>query len=175
MKFKQIIEKAVNGEKLSNDEISSLKSIDPDNMLTEITSLKNQICELENAPLSDNEKLQKTIDALTAERDQLNRDFSRLSRQCRIAEIARDSGCNEPEYLDYLTQRANVDLADETAVRNFVSGLRETHPACFTSQLKSGGGCGIVSTADPAENISSPPVSRIDFLVQSLCNAPFKE
>lgn len=178
MNFKDLIEKIISGEKISAEELASLRQYDPEPLQKEIASLQKQISELSDGSLSENGRLLNALKEMTADRDDLSEKLNQLSRRKRIEEIARFSGCEETDYLEFIFNRSNIDIHDEEAVKTMIAELKESHPGCFASQIKSGGGSGI---ADPGNTLyersgsDADNVSRLDHIIFNLGQVPFEE
>lgn len=133
MKISELIAKALRREELNALERAELEQCDPD-------ALKEKLDELERSRMSREEALQQDLAAANAERDALRSERDRLVRRERIAAIAAEAGCTEPEYLDFLASRRAVALEDEDAVKSFVAEVERENPHCFRSRLRSGSG-----------------------------------
>ncbi|GEM_PF-1166056 len=176
MDLTSLWKKAVGSSTLSDAEKETLYGIDPGALQASVAALQKQLDAAENAQLSETEKLQKELTRLRDERETLDRNFRALSRRNRVGEIARQFGCDEPDYLDFLAGRSDVDLEDENAVSTMVEGLKKSHPAVFSSQLKSGGGAGVTEALERRENhLPHDAESRLGVLMQTIGKVPFQE
>ena len=179
MNFKKLIEKISSGEAISAGELAALKQYDPEVLQQEISTLKKELAELGDSNLSENSRLLNELKLMTADRDTLSEKLRALSRRSRIEEIARSSGCEEIDYLDFLFGKADVDLADQTAVDALIDELKATHPGCFASQLKSGGGAGIADPENPAGTAATAAncgtEDRLGKIIFNLGQVPFEE
>ena len=154
----------------------TLAGFDPDALREQLAEAQKKLDDAENAQLSETEKLQKELAQLRAEREDIDAKFRTLARRGRIERIARDHGCDDPEYLDFLAGKRSVDLDDDNAVSAMMEELKKTHPFAFFSHLQSGGGSGSAEALDPGEErAGSDPVSRIGVLMQSIGKVPFQE
>ncbi|MCQ2377602.1 MAG: hypothetical protein MJ016_00115 [Victivallaceae bacterium] len=150
---------------------------DPDAMSREIAELRRKLDAAENAQLSETEKMQKALDGALAEREEIEKKYRALERRNKIDRIARDAGCADADYLDFLAGKRAVDLDDEAAVAAMIGDLTKSHPSAFFSRLQSGGGSGCAETLerDDGECAFPDPVSRIGALMQTIGKVPFKE
>lgn len=165
MKLKELIIKALNGGELNALERAELENFDPD-------ALKSQLDELERAKLSREEGLQRDLDAANAERETLRRERDGLLRRNRIAELAADSGCTDPDYLDYLADKAELALDDAEAVKKFLDRTERENPHCFRSRLKPGTGAPAPAPAAGSGVSVRPTPDRIGEIMEALGAAP---
>ena len=164
MKLRELIVKALNGAELNALERAELEKFDPD-------ALKARLDEAERARLSREEALQRDLDAANSERDALRKERDALVRRDRIATLAADSGCTDPDYLDFLARKSGVELEDEAAVKEFLARTERDNPHCFRSRLKPGTGAPLPAHA--ASGGASPAVpDRIGAIVEALGGAP---
>ena len=166
MKLKDLITKALNGAELNALERAELEKFDPD-------ALKARADEAERARLSHEEALQRDLDAANAERETLQKERDALVRRNRIGALAADSGCTDPDYLDFLARKAELDLDDEAAVREFLARTERETPYCFRSRLKPGTGAA-APVGKTAGNKPSAP-DRIGAIAEALVGAPEAE
>lgn len=165
MKIKEIIAKALRREELNALERAELEKFDPD-------ALRSKLDELERSKLSREEALQHDLAAVQSERDALRAERDALVRRDRIAAIAAEAGCTEPEYLDFLASRRGVALEDAEAVRAFVAAAERDNPHCFRSRLRPGSGS--ARSAEQPETAAAAPTraDRIGAIVTALGDAP---
>ncbi len=162
MKLKELIARALRREELNALERAELENFDPD-------ALREKLDELERSRLSREEALQRDLEAAAAEREQLRAERDGLLRKNRIAAIAADCGCTDPEYLDFLAGRQTVDINDPAAVAKFVARTERDSPHCFRSRLRPGSGTPATSAAG-AGNEAVP--DRIGAIAAALGTAP---
>ena len=125
--------------------------------------------ELENF---DADSLVEEKNDLTRERDQLKSEQAGFKRGEQLRKIAEHFHCSDPDYLDFLASRNDLDLADEKAVRDFVSNMQKNSPHCFYSTVKSGGGTAAPAVENNAGNVEIPSYDRIGRIAASLVHAP---
>ncbi|MBP5530896.1 MAG: hypothetical protein J6Y54_02550, partial [Lentisphaeria bacterium] len=133
MNIKPLIAKLLDRGELNALERAELENFDPD-------ALRAKLDELERSRLSREEALQQDLAAAQAERDKLRAECGALVRRERIGAIAAESGCTEPEYLDFLAARREVALDDPAAVKSFIAEVERANPHCFRSRLRHGSG-----------------------------------
>ena len=133
---------------------------------TELNALERAELENFDADLAVQER-----DAVLQEHNQLKMEHASLKRAKRLQEISDSCNCSEPDFLDYLATRDQIDLGDDKAVENFILALQKSHPHCFFSQVKSGGG-GI--RHDPAVTPAETDFGgdRIGRIAASIAHAP---
>ncbi len=165
MNVKPLIAKLLRNEELNALERAELENFDPD-------ALQTKLDELERAKLGREEALQQDLAAAEAERDALRAECAALVRRERISAIAAESGCTEPEYLDFLAARRGVALDDADAVKAFVAEAKRANPHCFESRLHAGSGGAAI--AAPVPNGADAP-DRIGEIVSALGGAPEAE
>jgi len=174
--LKELLSVLLSGGTLNPLEAAEIAGFDPDAVKNELLEARKKIEEYESAKLSREELMQKELAALTAERDSIKSDRDKLLRSNRINAIAAESGCDEPEYLDFLAHKAGVDLNDAGAVAGFIAEAEKANPHCFRTSLRPGGGSGVPSPSLPQQEIeSSGGTDRIERLIFSLCGAPTAE
>ena len=166
-KLKETIAKALRGEALNALERAELENFDPD-------ALSQKLEELERAKLTREEALRHDLDAAVKERDEIRAERDELRRKNRIGAIARDSGCDNAEFLDFLANKAQIDLDDDQAVARFVANAEHDHPALFRSRLQPGTG-GAAVPAPGATPASAEVPDRIGAIVAALGGAPEAE
>jgi len=170
MNFSQLLKKIEAGEPVAADELAELRRLDPDRTADELGRLRTELEQAKTANLSAEERLQRELEQSRAESEALRRDHSALLRRNRVAELARSSGCVDPDYLDFLAGRAEVDLDDAEASRRFVAEVAERNPHCFRAQLHAGTGGGAVGGAPAAP--AAPAGDRIGGILNELAAAP---
>ena len=166
-RLKETIAKALRGEELNALERAELESFDPE-------ALQHKIDELERAKLTREETLQHDLEAAQQERDALRTERDALQRRNRIDAIARESGCDHAEFLDFLAGKEKVDLEDGKAVAEFVARAERGNPALFRSRLRPGSGGAAAQTAT-TESRRASHVDRIGAIVEALDGVPEAE
>jgi len=170
---RELIAVLLGGGQLNALESAELAAFDPDAAAAELESAKQRIKEFEKAKLTGEEALRQELAELAAERDALRRDRDSLRRQRRIAELAAQSGCDAPDYLDFLAGKAGIDLDDAGAVAGFLAEAEKANPHCFRTSLRPGGGSGMPAEGGGAP-ADPPPAAgdRLGRLIAELGGAP---
>lgn len=164
MKLKGLIDKLLAGAELNALERAELEKFDPD-------ALRSELDAAERARLSREEALQRDLEGACAERDELRRERDKLVRQNRISALAADSGCVDPEYLDFLARKSELDLDDTAAVKEFMVRVERDNPQCFRSRLRPGTGAPAATAPTASETTHTAP-DRIGAIVEALGGAP---
>lgn len=125
--------------------------------------------ELENF---DADTLVEEKKALTLERDQLKLEQTHFKRGEQLRKIAERFRCSDPDYLDFLASRSNLDLENEKSVADFIGEMQKNSPHCFYSTIRSGGGNALPTGEGANENIEIPAYDRIGRIAASLVHAP---
>jgi len=87
-------------------------------------------------------KLQKQVETLTTERDEARRQLSARDFTAEVGKLASAHKFDNPEYLEYLITKKNIDLKDENAVSAFFKELETAAPSHFQSNAHPGSGSG---------------------------------
>lgn len=172
MNLKDAIGALLAGEEIPAPLRQQLSGLDPESLNEELSALRRKLEEQENAKLSAEELLQKQLNAALSERDALLSRHKALERRDLIRKLAEKSGCEDPEYLDFLAERRKVDLENEEAASAFLAEAARQSPHCFRASVNPGSG-----TAAPALPGGSAPEDefredRIGKLVRRLNSAP---
>lgn len=146
MNYNQIIKKLLAGEEINALERAELENFDADSLISE-------------------------KDSVIRERDQLKVEHQSIKRRQQLQEIAGRFNCSDPDFLDYLAARHQLDLNDEQAVNDFLAGMQKSSPHCFYSSIKSGGGeIPVISSA--ADGSAIHEQDRIGRIAASLAHVP---
>ena len=170
MNIKNTIQKLLAGGQINALERAELESFNPDELNSQLDVMRSRVSELEREKLGEKERLELDISEVTRERDELKAARDQLLRSRRIQQLASDSRFNDPEYLDFLAARADVDLNDDEAAAKFIGELQEKHPESFASPLRSGSGSGIAPNDDCGFPAGNP--DRIGKIISNLETAP---
>lgn len=87
-------------------------------------------------------KLQKQVDDLTKERDEARQQITARDFSAEVGKLASAHKFDNPEYLEYLITKKQLDLKDETAVSQFFKELETSVPSHFQSDAHPGSGSG---------------------------------
>ncbi|MBR2373966.1 MAG: hypothetical protein IKA87_07025 [Lentisphaeria bacterium] len=172
MNLKDAINALLTGGSIPDVLRQQLAELDPESLITELNGLRTQLDEQENAKLTAEELLKKQLAEALSERDDLQKRHRLLERHNRIRELAEQSGCEDPEYLDFLAERQGVDLEDSGAAAEFIDRAARRSPHCFRTALNPGSGSGITGSIIPHLPENSDGSDRIGRIIRSLGSAP---
>jgi hypothetical protein len=118
----------------------------------------------------DADSLIREKEDVSRERDQLKSEQHSFKRGQQLHNIARRFNCSDPDYLDFLATRQDLDLTDDNAVTAFVVAMQKNSPHCFYSSVRSGGGAAGNTSGSKSPEI--PEHDRIGRIAASLALAP---
>lgn len=172
MNLKDAIGALLAGEEIPAPLRQQLSGLDPESLNEELSTLRRQLEEQENAKLSAEELLKKQLSAALSERDALLTRHKALERRDLIRKLAEKSGCEDPEYLDFLAGKQGVDLEDEQAASAFLAEAAKQSPHCFRASVNPGSGT--AAPALPGVTVAEDEFreDRIGKLVRQLSSAP---
>ena len=191
MNIKTILKKVLSGEELNALDKAELEQFDPGKdaaklaeLQAELTELKKKQEEAELAKLTETEKLTKRAEKAEADLAKATKaladaeaahnatkaEFGKLQRSNRIAKLAAESGCTDPDYLDFMASKGGIDLDKDESVKPFLEELKTKSPASFKATLKPG--AGDPPPAQPQNNPTPDPRDRIGNLMKSIADAP---
>ena len=84
----------------------------------------------------------KQVDDLTKERDEARRQITARDFTAEVGKLASAHKFDNPEYLEYLITKKQLDLKDEAAVSQFFKELETSVPSHFQSDAHPGSGSG---------------------------------
>lgn len=171
MNLKEALDALLSGREIPPDARELLAGFDPESLREELSTLRSQLEEQENAKLSAEELLKKQLTAALSEKEALQLKHDLLERSTQIRRLADESGCEDPDYLDFLAQKQNVDLHDDHAVEEFLSRTVQSRPYCFRTSLHPGSGSGTPAEYMP-HTVSDPGDDRIARILSRLDSAP---
>ena len=171
MNLKEAIDALLSGREITPDAREQLTGFDPESLREELGSLRSKLEEQENAKLSAEELLKKQLNAALSEKEELLEKHKSLERAARISQLAAESGCEDPDYLDFLASKEKVDLQDNGAVSEFISRTLQNRPNFFRTSLHPGSGTG-AQFNELQHTRPEPGSDRISRIVSSLDSAP---
>ena len=172
MNLKDAIRALLAGEDIPAPLRQQLSGLDPESLNEELSTLRRQLEEQENAKLSAEELLKKQLSAALSERDALLTRHKALERRDLIRKLAEKSGCEDPEYLDFLAERQKVDLEDEQAASAFLAEAARQSPHCFRASVNPGSGAAAPTLPGGTVPEDEFREDRIGKLVRQLNSAP---
>lgn len=174
MNLKEAIDALLSGQAISPDARELLARFDPEALKEELSTLRSQLEEQENAKLSTEELLKKQLSNALSEKEELRKQHETLQRTTTIRRLAAEYGCEDPDYLDFLARKQEVDLQNKEAASEFLRETARNRPYCFRAPVQPGSGSGTHSqNYSPAEEFAGIPGNdRISRIVSSLNSAP---
>ena len=191
MKIKELLKKVLSGEELNALDKAELERFDPDALQKQLSDALAKAAELERkqeeaeaAKLSESEKLVKRAEKAEADLAKATKaladaetahnatraELGTLRRNNRIAKLAAESGCVDPDYLDFMATKGNIDLDKDDAVKSFLDDLKTKSPGSFKAPIKPG--AGDPPPAQPQNDQKPDPRDRIGNLMKSISEAP---
>ena len=106
---------------------------------------------------------------------QLQKKYENLQRQNLLERVSNETGCTDPEYLEFCAVRQQINIDDPETLRKFARELAAVSPGCFTARIIPGSSTGSrkVSPAASAgaEEFSGDRISRIALSIDSAPDA----
>lgn len=113
-------------------------------------------------------QLKKNLKLLAEERDRHRDELRQIRLRGRVTEIAGQFNFNDPEYLEYLVGKNQLELDDREQVRDFMARIREEMPRHFKVELRPGGG----SNPGYDHHADFTSARQSGDVMQMLCHAP---
>ena len=115
-------------------------------------------------------KLQK----LTEEYARLQQEYAGLQKQSILEKVSHETGCADPDYLEFCAVRQGIAVLDSDALRRFARELAVTSPGCFNARIIPGSSAGnSPETTSPAGNRREVSAGdRIGMIALSIDCAP---
>ena len=134
---------------------------------------REELNALERAELEnfDADSLVEEKNNLVLERDQLKSEQAGFKRGEQLRKIAERFNCSDPDYLDFLASKDNLDLENDKSVTDFIIRMQKNSPHCFYSTVKSGSGT-IPAAPETSEKNEIPAYDRIGRIAASLARVP---
>ena len=119
----------------------------------------------------------ETADAVTdweKEYAALEHRYAQLQEKSILEKISHETGCTDPEYLEFCARRQGITVLDPDALRRFARELASTSPGCFNARIIPGSSAGNNSaSASPAGNQREAFTGdRISLIALSIDSAP---
>ncbi|MBR2720773.1 MAG: hypothetical protein IKB74_05490 [Lentisphaeria bacterium] len=104
----------------------------------------------------------------------LQKKYALLQQRSIVEKICFESGCADPDYLEFSAAKHGVDLCNAEALRAFAREFSAVSPGCFHARITPGSSAGNVvkndsSAAKAEENFTA---DRIGLIALSIDNAP---
>ena len=116
-------------------------------------------------PVAELEALRRERDELCAERDRIQSELDALRRGTRVRSLAEEHGFADPEYLDFLLGRRELE-PDAPETGEFMAELKARSPKLFRVDLRPG------APVPAPQNAPAGPADRHAELIRRLENAP---
>ena len=114
------------------------------------------------------------IAQLESQYAELQKKYALLQQRSAVEKICFESGCTDPDYLEYSAVKRGIDLCDTEALRIFTGEFSKLSPGCFHARITPGSSAGNVvkndSSAARAEETLT--ADRIGLIALSIDNAP---
>ena len=100
--------------------------------------------------------------------------YELLQRRSIVEKICCESGCSDPEYLEFSAARRGVDLSNPDALREFVREFSANAPGCFHARITPGSSAGSVVKSDSPVSGAGERITldRIGEIALSISGAP---
>lgn len=136
---------------------------------------KNILEQQENSPCAQAEPSEaEKIARLESDYADLQKKYALLQQRSAVEKICFESGCADPDYLEYSAVKRGIDLCDNEALRTFAEEFSKIAPGCFHARITPGSSaCNAVkhdSSANHAEETRT--ADRIGLIALSIDNAP---
>lgn len=193
MSLKAIFQKLKKGEDLNALEQAELDQAEGlADKVEELEGYKAKFEEAEDANKTDLQKLQGKLDkalaknveleksleakeneknAVIAERDAEKGKHDALVRKGSISAIASKHNYEDPEHLEYVLGKQNVDITDEAKVTAFMEQLKKDSPKHFKAEKSPGPGAPPVDK-DKGNASTEGYRGRMQTLAEEVGNAP---
>ena len=104
----------------------------------------------------------------------LQEKFGTLRRRRLLEQVCRETGCTDPDYLEFRAGRQAVDLEDAAALKDFAGRLAASAPGCFSARIIPGSSAGATAPAASADGVPAEAFSgdRIGKIALSVSAAP---
>ena len=106
---------------------------------------------------------------------QLQQKYAELQQKSILEKVSYETGCTDPEYLEFCAVRQQINIDDPETLRKFARELAAVSPGCFTARIIPGSSTGSrkVSPAASAgaEEFSGDRISRIALSIDSAPDA----
>lgn len=105
---------------------------------------------------------------------ELEKKYAALQRRSIVEKVCYETGCSDPEYLEFSASRQQVNLDDPDELRLFAREFSLRSPGCFHARITPGSSAGNgvkndSSAAGAEENFTN---DRIGFIALSIGSAP---
>ena len=113
-------------------------------------------------------------DELEKKYAELQEKYELLKKESLLDKISRETGCTDPEYLEFCARRQGIDSADSEKMRQFARELAAASPGCFNARITPGSSAACTAALPPASGVRAGEFSgdRISMIALCIDNAP---
>ena len=117
---------------------------------------------------------QERVAELEKKYDDLLAQYNSLQKQNILESISRETGCTDPEYLEFCAIRRGIAIHDPDAMRNFARELSAVSPGCFHARITPGSNAGNAASRTPCAGNPQGGFTgdRIGLIALSIDSAP---
>ena len=114
------------------------------------------------------------IAQLESQYAELQKKYALLQQRSAVEKICFESGCTDPDYLEYSAVKRGIDLGDTEALRIFAGEFSKLSPGCFHARITPGSSAGNVVKNDSSALRAEETLTadRIGLIALSIDNAP---
>lgn len=130
----------------------------------------------ENNFLPPEPGVEEKLAELTRSYTELQQKYALLQQRSIVEKICFETGCADPDYLEFSASRKGVDLCNPDALRIFAREFSAVSPGCFHARITPGSSAGNVVKNDSSvcrteENFTADRIGRIAFSIDSAPDA----
>lgn len=131
----------------------------------ELKQPENILPEKDNFPSSESGAEEKLAE-LTRNYTELQQKYALLQQRSIVEKICFETGCADPDYLEFSASRKGIDLCNPEALRTFARDFSIVSPGCFHARITPGSSAGNVVKNDSSvsrteENFTADRIGRI--------------
>ena len=105
---------------------------------------------------------------------ELEKKYAVLQQRSIVEKVCYETGCSDPEYLEFSASRQGVNLNDPDELRHFAREFSLRSPGCFHARITPGSSAGNgVKNDSPVDGTGENfTQDRIGFIALSIDSAP---
>ena len=113
-------------------------------------------------------------DELEKKYTELQEKYELLKKENLLDKVSRETGCTDPEYLDFCARRQGIDCTDTEKLRQFARELAARSPGCFSARITPGSSAACTAALTPASGVQTGEFSgdRISMIALCIDSAP---
>lgn len=73
---------------------------------------------------------------------QLQQKYAELQQKSILEKVSYETGCTDPEYLEFRARRQGITVSDPDSLRRFARELAAVAPGCFNARITPGSSAG---------------------------------